>query len=106
MLKVAKLFKDDEYTFNSTLLQLALKPRAAVNGAVSGAVGAVGAVGGEVKRNSEKVGSVGRFPMKEMQALLHRFREIFDEKQAKRDGNIKVKLRGTRGVWYIGVYDI
>lgn len=47
-----------------------------------------------IKPNEESLSSEGRggrFPLQEVKKTLHYFREIFDEKQAKQDGNIKPK---------------
>ena len=38
---------------------------------------------------ADKAGNGGKFPLAEVKQLLRHFRDIFDEKQAKKEGNIK-----------------
>ncbi len=42
-----------------------------------------------LKARSSASNPLGRFPLEEMERLLRNFRDIFDEKQAKKDGNIR-----------------
>jgi DNA mismatch repair protein MSH6 len=72
VLKTAELFESQNRPFASTLLQLALKARP---------------VSGQDQKKFQA--NEGRFPFAEMRKLLQQYREIFDEKQAKKDGNIK-----------------
>ncbi len=62
VLRVGKLF--EKLPVTASLLRITLKSRDSGN-------------------------AMGRFPLAEMEKLLRHFREIFDEKQAKKDGNIR-----------------
>ncbi len=71
VLKVFECFPKSK-PVRSALLQIALTPSAAPSSS-----------GGSMNKGK------GQFPFYQLQELLQYFREIFDEKQAKKDGNIK-----------------
>jgi len=79
VLKIATIFPA-AMEIQSSLLRRAVKPPAGDSSSFGGGGG-----------GSSSAGKGGLFPGEKIRALLAHFRNIFDEKQAKKEGNIKPK---------------